>query len=157
MRAAVLLPGLVALVACAADPAPRSLPTTPPPVTTAAPTPSSTSTPAREDASFVTPSGNIACELTVEHTECSIADRRWQPPAGSPRCGRQRVIVEIWDGAVRFGCGYTDAEASSFLLHYGRSLTVGSVTCVSARTGVTCRTRGGRGFTIGRAAYRVYG
>lgn len=142
MRA--LLPLLLA-AACAADPAPRPVPPTAPP-TTAVPT----SEAPDDERSFVTPSGNIACELTVEYAECSVAEHAWQPPGET--C-RGPALVSIWDGSVHVECGESGAEASSFLLAYGERVTVHRVTCVSERSGVTCRSLSGRGFTVSRARY----
>lgn len=42
------------------------------------------------------------------------------------------------------------------VLDYGRSITVGDVTCASATTGITCTNgRTGHGFSISRESYRV--
>lgn len=162
MRAAFLA---LALTACGTAPAPRPTaapttpptapPTTPPAPTTPTTTPTTTPPERDEDRAFVTPSGNVACEMTVEHVECSVREHTWQPPGGP--CRDEPARVEIWDGAVRADCGETGAEASSYLLTYGDEITVGRFRCESARSGVTCRhRRSGLGFTVSRARYRTY-
>ena len=157
------------VAACTAGPAPRGAPpaaTPAPDATTSAPTSAPATTPAGSAApaapspasypdgvSFVTPSRNIACELTPEHTECSIAERTWQPPG--ERCAG-RANAEIFDGRVGLGCGAVGPEAAPLVVGYGESVVVHRVRCAVDRSGVTCRFPSGRGFFLSRARYELF-
>jgi hypothetical protein len=53
--------------------------------------------------------------------------------------------------------GDTVVEPGAPVLAYGKSSRQGSITCVSADTGVTCTQRpGGHGFLISRERYRIF-
>jgi hypothetical protein len=77
--------------------------------------------------------------------------------AGDPVVGR----VELAAGgrAQRVVCA---GDPGPFLwptapvLAYGRAWRGGGIACLSARTGLTCTTRGGHGFFLSRERWRVF-
>ncbi|MFN6977230.1 MAG: DUF6636 domain-containing protein [Gemmobacter sp.] len=52
--------------------------------------------------------------------------------------------------------GDTVADRGNPVLAYGRSVTLGGVSCISAQSGMTCTNADGRGFTLARARQRVF-
>ena len=137
---------LLLAVSCSNDPAERSEPTPPP----ASPT-----VLVEDEAAFVSPTGNIACEMGIDYLECATKDRTWQPPATAEKCASGEYPgLEMFDGGVGFTC----LQAANFeidrVLPYGTTLEVGGKRCESAENGVTCRYTNGAGFFLSRAAYR---
>ena len=113
--------------------------------------------------SFHTPSGNIGCmagnfEGTWE-LRCDISGgvQEW-------RGGRQQDCdLDSGDsiglnatGRPYWVCHGDTVMGMGPVLGYGRSWSAGPFTCTSARTGVTCRNRVGRGFSMSRQGYRFF-
>jgi len=125
--------------------------------------------------SFRTPSGNIACAWALDNgpfppfIRCDIRSGL-RPPARRPRgCpadsdygqGLQLLAVpragERGRGVATVVCaGDTVLGASQRILAYGESVTHGHIACTSARTGLTCRNRAGRGFFLSRERWRLF-
>lgn len=105
---------------------------------------------------FTSPSGNIACHLVAdESTSCWIGEKDWEierPPGSFCEIADFGNAIELGPDGPFWPC-YTDSrwDFAAGPLAYGSSLTVGSVTCRSERTGVTCVGPEGSGFFISRA------
>ncbi len=117
--------------------------------------------PASTEVFVRSPTGNIVCALSDRAAACEIADRTFTPPPKPADCefdwgGELSVVPGA--GVAEFGCvSDTFSGEPSSTLAYGDTLTNGVVSCTSARTGTTCRTvRGRHGFTVSRAAYRLF-
>ncbi|MCB0880694.1 MAG: hypothetical protein KDC33_00540 [Thermoleophilia bacterium] len=122
---------------------------------------------------FTTPSGNIDCRSDdPSEVTCVVEKGRWAnqraKPAScdwdwSPRevtlMRGGRIVVGACRGDIGPLCvpGGSAADACR-TLGYGRSVRIGTMRCASARAGVTCRARNGkgRGFRVSRTALRVY-
>jgi hypothetical protein len=124
------------------------------------PAPAATSTQLH---SFRTPSGNIGCmagefEGTWE-LRCDISGdiQEW-------RGGRQRDCeLDSGDsiglqatGRPYWVCHGDTVLGSGRVLGYGSTWRAGPFTCTSARTGITCRNRAQRGFSMSRQSYRFF-
>lgn len=113
---------------------------------------------------FQSPTGNIHCGLYV-------AD----DGAGSVRCD----LIELTQSYTRRpeGCEFdwgssfgVDATGKGYLacvsdavadpgnpvLGYGEALSLGGISCVSAKTGMTCTNADGHGFSVAKAKQRIF-
>ncbi len=121
---------------------------------------------------FESPSGNINCfvdSTPSSFAECLVRAGSWPHLAPKPRSctldwapytisvtGR-RVSVGACRGDVGPLCYAGSGRCT--VLAYGTSVTVGTVRCSSATTGVTCRSTVGahHGFRIARQGVVLYG
>jgi hypothetical protein len=86
----------------------------------------------------------VAALLLVLAAGCS--------PGGTPG-GTPRATTTAQIGL----CASDAARGGTRVLAYGHAIAVGDVRCDSATTGITCRnTRTRHGFTLSRAAYRLF-
>ena len=109
--------------------------------------------------SFTSPSGNIACVMATGGASCWISEMDWElteAPAGCEDADWGNALYVSADGAGP-DC-YTDFswDPAAPALGYGSTMTVGDVTCTSARTGVTCLHAGGAGFLLSRGRVEVF-
>jgi hypothetical protein len=104
---------------------------------------------------FLTPSGNIACNVG-----------RLGPAASSPRgiaCSvysesDKRGIKTWWMRVTgRAQAAHVQANAATDFpkLAYGRTYAWHGIRCTSARTGLTCRNLSGHGFFLSRQRQRI--
>ena len=123
---------------------------------------------AARNPSFQTPSRNIICDgivADVGHTfmECGIKSglvgARASTGCKPGDSGQNRVYVPARGrGALTLCAG----DPGPFLyvhapvLRYGQAWRGGGITCTSARSGLTCRNRGGHGFFLSRQHWRVF-
>lgn len=111
--------------------------------------------------SFVSPSGNIVCEVSATDARCDIDRVNYGVPAVPPKCAETpnwgHVFV-IGDAGAHYSCPGTRRTQTTFpakTLAYGDTVTVGVVTCRSMSTGVTCE-RDGHGFTLAKDSKRLW-
>jgi hypothetical protein len=107
---------------------------------------------------FQSPTGNIACIITSKFARCDISDRDWNPPPHPASCPSEvdfgQGIQLPASGTASFVCaGDTTLNPQAPKLAYGSSSQVGSITCTSAESGMSCSNPGGGGFTISRESY----
>jgi hypothetical protein len=124
------------------------------------------------DTAFLSPTGNIRCAVTRQLAGCDLDQRDWKLPPAPKDCQGNDDPGDIGEGewampilvATRgtgsFNCG-TDVPLNLYdarrALPYGRGIGNSTFECVSERSGMTCRsTASGHGFTVSRAAYRVF-
>jgi hypothetical protein len=105
---------------------------------------------------FQSPSGNIACVMTQKLARCDIAERDWKPPPHPASCpldfGQGLELRST--GTAQFVCaGDTTLNPSAPTLDYGKSSQVGSITCTSAESGMSCSNSSGGSFRISREDY----
>lgn len=98
---------------------------------------------AADNVEFVSPSGNISCDLGTNFALCQT---------GSP--ARSVIMSTAGDYKVCTGerCIGNPGEGTP-VLRYGKSVRFGPFRCTSERVGVTCVTRG-KGFQISRSGVR---
>jgi hypothetical protein len=111
---------------------------------------------------FQTPTGNIGCVIAAGSARCDILRRSWSPPPRPSTCPQ---IVNFGQGLTvgaaapaGFVCaGDTVRDPASGKLAYGTASQVGTLVCVSRRTGMTCSNRQtGHGFLISLQRYRLF-
>lgn len=109
---------------------------------------------------FVTPSGNIACALTLEGTlactakkhsipvkQCTVSTRK------IPKALRGLRVMLGSGGASYDNClGYTLMGAPTTKISYNRVAAGGGFVCEVQEAGVTCRNKSGSGFTLSSSA-----
>ncbi|MFM2356194.1 MAG: hypothetical protein RLZZ528_1930 [Pseudomonadota bacterium] len=117
---------------------------------------------AQEEVWFRSPTGNIHCAIIGGDWTTARCDlRQFSPsfPNPPPDCELDwgyGFEVAITGPAAPICAGDTVQMPGSTILDYGRSVTLGGITCSSARTGMTCVNREGHGFTVARAEQSVF-
>lgn len=116
---------------------------------------------AAQDITFRSPTGNIGCMfITGDYTSvrCDLRD-------AIPSYARPRSCGMDWGHAFEVGvtgpgtplcAGDTVMDPRAGVLDYGRSLNIGSLSCTSAKTGMTCMNAEGHGFTVSRARQTAF-
>jgi hypothetical protein len=114
-----------------------------------------------QEISFRSPTGNIHCMIfsgTYAGARCDLS--KFTPSYHRP------VDCDLdWGFAFEVGvagpgapvcAGDTVRQQNAPVLDYGHSVTGSSVTCTSARTGMTCVNAEGHGFTVARSRQRAF-
>ncbi|MCT7660475.1 hypothetical protein N4S67_18890 [Mycobacterium sp. CPCC 205710] len=123
---------------------------------------------------FVSPSGNIACEMD-EHFDgtaeawCKIRDHSWAAPTDTI-CPVANVTGAIGEPADDFQLRQGRAACTGFVMNqiffsgpylpgtlaYGQTHTVGPITCASEPSGVTCSDSStGHLFRVSQESYQL--
>jgi hypothetical protein len=133
---------------------------------------------------WISPSRNIACGIeptyylnSNDHTQwgCEVNQHTWKTPSKNPGdfcynaqipCGTgvgavdNQTPIPSMHGDERYPSeealygNTTPIALATKTLQYGHSITVGTITCTSLATGMTCNdTDGGHGFTVSRSVY----
>jgi hypothetical protein len=113
--------------------------------------------------SFRMPSKNIACAYINERSisppflRCDVLSGLKPKPRGRCREG-DWAAVEMGRLARARAICISDTVYSNRapVLRYGRTWRKGGFTCVSRRTGLTCRNLRRHGFFVSRSSWRVY-
>jgi Family of unknown function (DUF6636) len=111
-----------------------------------------------------TPTGNISCaysRLTGQPAvlRCDIRSGLVPRPPRPKGCALDWAYgyeMRTTGRAHTFCAGDTVLDARARVVGYGRSWTRGGFTCVSRRTGLTCRNRSGHGFVLSRKHSRTF-
>jgi len=111
---------------------------------------------------FAAPSRNITCTMSATEATCTIARLAAKPTPVDGCDGTVGYVAKLGvDGKVETPCVARKdqpkvASRKVTTLAYGKSVTLGGLTCSSSATGVECRAKGtGKGFTIARAGIRT--
>ena len=114
-----------------------------------------------QEISFRSPTGNIHCMIfsgSYTGARCDLA--KFTP--SYPRPGDCDLD---WGFAFEVGitgpgspicAGDTVRQRNARVLKYGQSVTRSGITCISAKTGMTCVNAQGHGFTVARAFQRAF-
>jgi hypothetical protein len=118
---------------------------------------------ASEYIEFRSPTGNISCGLYSDGAEssvrCDMASLVPSYTAPPPDCefdwGSSFAVSKTGKGVL--AC-VSDPAASpdAVVLPYGEAISFGGISCVSAKTGMTCTNAEGHGFSISKAKQRLY-
>jgi hypothetical protein len=152
----LLVIGASTLAACGTASAPASAPsaTAARTSTTSMPTASTnspnTAPPESVDA-FLSPLGNINCEIAIP-ARPTVASCELGTPAQSVSMSETGVLTDC-SGDQCLG----NVGAGIPALDYGQSTSVGIFTCLSEATGVTCTVPGGKGFKISESGVSAVG
>ena len=112
---------------------------------------------------FRAPSGNIHCVIDTgwNVARCDILQVTRQsfrtPPADCDLdWGHAFEITATGRKGTPACAGDTVASPDAMVLNYGQKVTLGGLTCRSARTGMTCLNPAGHGFTLAKAGQKVF-
>lgn len=112
---------------------------------------------------FQSPTGNIHCAIYTfgagAEARCDLRDLIPSPNPPPPGCeldwGSAFVVPST--GSSGLACvGDTMLDPGNPVLPYGEALSLGGISCVSARTGMTCTNAEGHGFSVARARQDLF-
>ncbi len=147
-----------------AAPAASTAPSAPTVTVTAAPAPAPVTTVIAQPegpAFFRSPSGNINCTLSTPGNEiaarCEVVDHTWTAPP-PPDChmnsGDRFGLAQ--GGSAVVGCYGQEFPVAETTLGYGQSRSLGTITCDSEFTGMTCTDSStGHYFRVSRDTYEL--
>lgn len=112
---------------------------------------------------FQSPTGNIQCGLyrgdqgaSVRCDLMELVPSYTRPPADCEfDWGRSFAVDDRGKGYL--AC-VSDAvgDPANAVLGYGEAISLGGISCVSARTGMTCTNAEGHGFSVAKAKQKLY-
>jgi len=111
---------------------------------------------------FQSPSGNINCMMYASGGEtgarCEVVDHTWAAPPRSPDCplnwGDRFYLTQ--GGDAGFGCYHQEFPTAERTLGYGQTQSLGTLTCESEPTGMTCTDSStGHYFRVAREIYEL--
>jgi hypothetical protein len=118
---------------------------------------------ADEYLSFQSPTGNIHCAIYTfnRDAEARCDLRELTPsyttrPAGCDLDWGSAFIVGASGKGLLACVGDTVQDPRNPVLPYGEAVSLGGISCVSAKTGMTCTNAEGHGFSVAKAQQRVY-
>ena len=118
---------------------------------------------AQDYITFQSPTGNIQCGLyrddggaTVRCDMSQLTPSYRQRPEGCEfDWGSSFAVSSVGKGIL--ACVSDPAGGpDSAVLGYGEAVSMGGISCVSAKTGMTCTNAAGHGFSISKAKQRLY-
>lgn len=112
---------------------------------------------------FQSPTGNIHCAMyTFDGRTEARCDLRSYTPSYSKR---PAGCEQDWGMAFGVGAagkgellcvGDTVQDPGNPVLPYGEAVSLGGISCVSAKTGMTCSNAEGHGFSVAKAKQRLF-
>lgn len=112
---------------------------------------------------FQSPTGNIHCAMYTFNGEsearCDL--RSYSPsytkrPAGCDLDWGMAFAVGATGKGVLACVGDTVQDPGNPVLPYGEAVSLGGISCVSAKTGITCTNADGHGFSVAKARQKIY-
>jgi hypothetical protein len=112
---------------------------------------------------FISPSRNIGCFGDAQEVRCDIGQTSATPPKRPRSCqfdwGDSFFLHPA--GKARGFChsdsALPDPNENARVLAYGTSIKLGrKMRCTSRRTGLTCRSTAGHGFTLSRTVIKLF-
>jgi hypothetical protein len=109
---------------------------------------------------FLTPSRNIACDLSASSVRCDIGRRDWATPSKPADCVLDYgngLFIES-DKPPQLACaGDSLLGATKEILEYGHALRAGDFLCDSESAALRCvNQRSGHGFTLSTMGYTMF-
>lgn len=112
---------------------------------------------------FQSPTGNIHCAI---YTYDGSAEARCDLRSYTPSYSKRPADCDLdWGMAFAVGAsghgqlacvGDTVRDPGNPVLPYGEAVSLGGISCVSAKTGMTCTNGDGHGFSVAKSKQRVY-
>jgi hypothetical protein len=112
---------------------------------------------------FQSPTGNIHCAIYTwnggAEARCDL--RELTPsytgrPAGCDLDWGSAFVVGSTGRGVPACVGDTVIDPRNPVLPYGDAVSLGGISCVSAKTGMTCTNAGGNGFSVAKAKQKLF-
>ena len=111
-------------------------------------------------ATFLTPSKNIGCDLSASAVRCDIGRRDWAAPtkpADCPLDWGNGVYLERGNPGAFVCAGDSLLGATKDILPYGHALRAGDFLCDSEDVAMRCTNeRTGHGFTLSAQEYQLF-
>lgn len=117
---------------------------------------------AQDYIAFRSPTGNIGCAIWTGQGAGARCDLRQltrsyrKRPAGCDLEWGSSFAVDARGPGYLPCVGDTVFDPNAFTLGYGKSVSLGNITCTSQETGMTCTNSQGHGFTVRKARQRVF-
>lgn len=112
---------------------------------------------------FRSPTGNIHCAIyTFDGTaeaRCDLRDYTpsfTRPPAGCDLDWGMAFAVAATGKGVLACVGDTVQDPGNPVLPYGEAVSLGGISCVSAKSGMTCTNGDGHGFSVAKAKQKLF-
>ncbi|MGL4238515.1 DUF6636 domain-containing protein [Tabrizicola sp.] len=112
---------------------------------------------------FQSPTGNIHCSI---YTWDNNAEARCDLQELTPSYTKRPAGCDLdWGSSFAVGAegrgvlacvGDTVVDRRNPVLPYGEAVSLGGLSCVSAKTGITCTNAAGHGFSVAKAKQRLY-
>lgn len=112
---------------------------------------------------FQSPTGNIHCAI---YTFDGSAEARCDLRELTPSFTRRPADCDLdWGSAFFVGAagkaglacvGDTVQDPRNPVLGYGQAVSLGGISCVSAKTGMTCTNAEGHGFSVAKGGQRLF-
>ena len=112
---------------------------------------------------FQSPTGNIQCGIYSGSGGTSVLGSR---PVATQTYRKAPAGCEFdWGNSFEVqatGKGYlacvsdSMADPSNQVLRYGQAVSLGGISCVSAKTGMTCTNAAGHGFSVAKAKQKLF-
>lgn len=117
-----------------------------------------TATPEADPQYFTSPSGNIVCALTADSADCGISSFQYDAEdAASCEGDGAGGHLRVEPAGSSMPCDPLVVVGDVPVLDYGETAEAHGYSCLSERSGVTCRhDESGYGFTVARASYRLF-
>lgn len=112
---------------------------------------------------FQSPTGNIHCAMYIydgsAEARCDLREYTpsfTRPPAGCDLDWGMSFAVGARGKGVLACVGDTVQDPANAVLPYGEAVSLGGISCVSSRAGVTCTNGEGHGFSVAKAKQRLF-
>ncbi len=112
---------------------------------------------------FQSPTGNIHCAMYIfdgsAEARCDLRDyvqSYTQRPAGCDLDWGMAFAVGASGRGVLACVGDTVQAPGNAVLPYGEAVSLGGISCVSAKTGMTCTNADGHGFSVAKAKQKLF-
>jgi hypothetical protein len=110
------------------------------------------------DVRFVSPSGNISCNINAYVASCSIGS--FSPSFTNPPsdCAGDwgNYFYLMANGDAKLGCVSSPVPSTGNVLPYGESIAFPQISCTSRVTGVTCTNVRNKGFALRRSEQQIF-
>ena len=112
---------------------------------------------------FRSPTGNIHCAMYSwnggAEARCDVIELTptyRKAPAGCDLDWGHSFAVDNTGKGVLACVGDTVQDPRNPVLPYGQALSLGGISCVSAKTGITCTNAAGHGFSVAKAKQKLF-
>lgn len=112
---------------------------------------------------FQSPTGNIHCAMYIydgsAEARCDLRDyvpSYTKRPAGCDLDWGMAFAVGASGKGVLACVGDTVQDPGNAVLPYGEAVSLGGISCVSAKTGMSCTNADGHGFSVAKAKQKLF-
>ena len=112
---------------------------------------------------FQSPTGNIHCMLYKDgggtQARCDLKQLKksyTKRPLGCEQDWGSAFAVDRTGKGYLACVGDTVVDGSNPVLGYGKAVSLGGISCVSAKTGMTCTNADGHGFSVAKAKQKLF-